>query len=74
MLVDSYPLSGQTVSGHGVSTLDAGSPELRLVDAVLRCISRWGVAKTTLDDVAREAGCSRATVAKIAKRAKQPEF
>lgn len=35
--------------------------EVRLVDAALRCIARWGVNKTTLDDVAREAGCSRAT-------------
>lgn len=33
-----------------------------LVDASLRCVARWGVAKTTLDDVAREAHCSRATV------------
>jgi AcrR family transcriptional regulator len=30
--------------------------------AALRCIARWGVAKTSLDDVAREAGVSRATV------------
>jgi AcrR family transcriptional regulator len=36
--------------------------ENRVVDATLRCIARWGLAKTTLDDVAREAGCSRATV------------
>ena len=36
--------------------------EQRVVDATLRCIGRWGVTKTTLDDVAREAGCSRATV------------
>ncbi|MBV9252708.1 MAG: helix-turn-helix transcriptional regulator, partial [Actinobacteria bacterium] len=34
----------------------------RILDATLRCIGRWGVAKTTLEDVAREAGCSRATV------------
>lgn len=33
-----------------------------LGDAALRCIARWGLAKTTLDDVAREAGSSRATV------------
>ena len=33
-----------------------------MADAALRCIARWGVAKTTLDDVAREAGCSRASV------------
>jgi AcrR family transcriptional regulator len=41
------------------------APEDRIVDAVLRCIERWGVAKTTLDDVAREAGCSRATVYRL---------
>ncbi len=34
----------------------------RIADATLRCVSRWGVAKTTLDDVAREAGCGRATI------------
>ena len=34
----------------------------RIIAATVRCIARWGVAKTTLDDVAREAGCSRATV------------
>lgn len=37
----------------------AASPVL---DAALRCIARWGVAKTTLDDVAKEAGVSRASV------------
>jgi AcrR family transcriptional regulator len=36
--------------------------EARIIDATLRCIARWGVAKTTLDDVAREAGCGRATI------------
>jgi len=25
-------------------------------------VARWGIAKTTLDDVAREAGCGRATI------------
>src|SRR5688500_17445300 len=39
--------------------------EQRVVDAVLRCIARWGVAKTTLDDIAREAGLSRATVYRL---------
>ena len=34
----------------------------RILEAALRCIARWGMAKTTLDDVAREAGCSRATI------------
>lgn len=40
----------------------AGDLPGRLIGAALRCVSRWGFAKTTLDDVAREAGCSRATV------------
>lgn len=39
-----------------------GVQEERIVDAALRCFARWGVAKTTLDDIAREAGYSRATV------------
>jgi AcrR family transcriptional regulator len=39
--------------------------EQRVVDAALRCIARWGVAKTTLDDVAREASCSRATIYRL---------
>jgi len=34
----------------------------RVLDAALKCIARVGLAKTTLDDVAREAGCARATV------------
>jgi AcrR family transcriptional regulator len=40
----------------------AGGPSSHLLDATLRCIARWGVAKTSLDDVAREARVSRATV------------
>jgi AcrR family transcriptional regulator len=37
----------------------------RIVSAALACFSRWGVAKTTLDDIAREAGCSRATIYRL---------
>ena len=36
--------------------------EERLAEAMLDCISRWGVAKTTADDIARAAGVSRATL------------
>lgn len=42
--------------------LDLGVDEHLVVDAALACIGRWGLAKTTLDDIAREAGISRATV------------
>jgi AcrR family transcriptional regulator len=34
----------------------------RIRDAVLVCIGRFGLAKTTIDDIARQAGCSRATL------------
>lgn len=36
-----------------------------VLDAASRCVARWGVAKTTLDDVAREAGLSRAAVYRL---------
>jgi AcrR family transcriptional regulator len=41
---------------------ELGTQEQRVIDAALRCIARWGIGKTTLDDVAREASCSRATI------------
>ncbi|HEX6417167.1 MAG TPA: TetR/AcrR family transcriptional regulator [Acidimicrobiales bacterium] len=50
------------VDGWASGYLDAPDTERRLLDAAARCIARWGIRKTTLDDVAREAGVSRATV------------
>lgn len=42
---------------------DAASPHrVRVVDAALACLARYGTAKTTVEDVAREAGLSRATI------------
>lgn len=41
---------------------DRSSSRVRIVDAALRCIARWGLHKTTVDEVAREAGVSRATL------------
>jgi AcrR family transcriptional regulator len=40
----------------------ADASRRRLVEAAERCIVRWGIRKTSLDDIAREAGVSRATV------------
>jgi len=37
----------------------------RVVGATVRCIARWGLAKTTVDDVAREAGVGRATLYRL---------
>ncbi len=39
-----------------------GDAPTRIKAALAACIARHGVTKTTLDDVAREAGCSRATL------------
>jgi AcrR family transcriptional regulator len=43
----------------------AESPPARVLVATIACIGRWGLAKTTLDDIAREAGMSRATVYRL---------
>ncbi|HEY3240829.1 MAG TPA: TetR/AcrR family transcriptional regulator, partial [Acidimicrobiia bacterium] len=45
-------------------TVASAEPSLegRIADAALRLVGRYGLAKLTLDDVAREAGCSRATL------------
>jgi AcrR family transcriptional regulator len=34
----------------------------RIIEATYACVARWGVAKTTVEDAAREAAVSRATV------------
>jgi AcrR family transcriptional regulator len=54
---EAHPAPGRLLAGE-----PASEQALRVVDATLRCVARWGLAKTTLDDVAREAGYSRATV------------
>lgn len=41
---------------------DLSPKATQIVDAALTCIARVGLTKTTLDDVARAAGCARATV------------
>jgi AcrR family transcriptional regulator len=46
-------------------TLAVSTPapvDVRAREAVLACIGRFGLSKTTIDDIAREAGCSRATL------------
>ena len=37
-------------------------PEIRVLDATKACCERWGIAKVTVDDIAAEAGVSRATL------------
>jgi AcrR family transcriptional regulator len=40
------------------------NPEVRerILQATYDCVARWGLAKTTIEDAAREAGVSRATI------------
>jgi AcrR family transcriptional regulator len=49
-----------TVEPPGARTLHE-----RILAAAPRCIARWGLGKTTLDDLAREAGCSRASIYRL---------
>jgi len=48
-----------------VTVVSAPALDQRVLDAAITCISRWGASKTTLEDIAREAGCSRATVYRL---------
>ncbi|HLX87297.1 MAG TPA: TetR/AcrR family transcriptional regulator [Acidimicrobiales bacterium] len=41
--------------------MDTG-PRQRILAATYACVARWGLSKTTVEDAAREAGLSRATV------------
>jgi AcrR family transcriptional regulator len=52
-------------SAEGTATGRAAANTDRIVAAVLDCIGRWGPQKTTVEDVARAAGLSRATVYRI---------
>lgn len=48
--------------------------EDRIVEAMLECIGRWGIAKTTADDIARAAGISRATLYRAFPGGKEVAF
>ena len=48
----SSPVDGSEQSPHRV----------RIIDGTLACLARHGTAKTTVDDIARQSGVSRATV------------
>jgi AcrR family transcriptional regulator len=50
---------------------DRSSTRVRLVDGALDCLARQGIAKTTVDDIARAAGLSRATAYRTFPRGKE---
>lgn len=52
-----------TIDANHAANHDAASgAEDRVRAATLSCIARFGLTKTTLDDIARESGVSRATI------------
>lgn len=66
------PLQGrerQAVVRH-LGADDRSSTRVRIVDGALRCLAQQGIAKTTVDDIARAAGLSRATVYRTFPRGK----
>jgi len=46
----------------GWAPSDASPNRIRIIDATLSCLARHGTTKTTVDDIARQARLSRATV------------
>jgi AcrR family transcriptional regulator len=54
--------TGTAVETWTASYLEADDQERRVVAAAVDCVARWGLAKTSLEDIARTAGLSRATV------------
>lgn len=56
------------------SGVGAGDLEARILDSTLVLVGRWGVGKTSLIDIAKEAGCARATVYRVFPGGKQQLF
>jgi len=49
-----------------IAASTAESPHrVRIIDGALACLARHGTAKTTVDDIARQSGVSRATVYRV---------
>lgn len=46
-------------------TSSPSAAENRILDAARVCVDRWGLAKVTIDDIAAEAGISRATLYRL---------
>jgi AcrR family transcriptional regulator len=64
------PTAGRDSVVRHLGADDRSSTRVRLVDGALRCLARQGIAKTTVDDIARAAGLSRATAYRTFPRGK----
>ena len=54
--------SGSPEAPASGGDMDQSPHRVRIIDGTLACLARHGTAKTTVDDIARESGVSRATV------------
>jgi AcrR family transcriptional regulator len=79
-VTDAHVFTDALGLGADGQTIDLRSPDERpesverILDAALTLVGRWGVAKTALGDVAKEAGCSRATLYRAFPGGKQELF
>lgn len=64
-------IASRTAPSIAERYLIAGELERKIFEATLRCVARWGLAKTSFEDIAREAGVSRATVYRIVPGGKE---
>jgi TetR/AcrR family transcriptional regulator, repressor for uid operon len=65
------PAGGRDSVVRHLGADDRSSTRVRLVDGALDCLARQGIAKTTVDDIARVAGLSRATAYRTFPRGKE---
>ena len=62
IVILSQVMSSSTLVDPVVPESRSDDVEARILAGAMVCLARFGVAKTTLDDIAGEADCSRATV------------
>ncbi|HVT41431.1 MAG TPA: helix-turn-helix domain-containing protein [Acidimicrobiales bacterium] len=68
---ESLTIAGRTGVLRHLGADDRSSTRVRIVDGALACLARQGIAKTTVDDIARAARLSRATVYRTFPRGKE---
>lgn len=72
---DEVAVDDRELDGRASPGTDLRDPvEQRILDGALTLVARWGVTKTSLADVAKSAGCARATVYRTFPGGKQQLF
>lgn len=61
-MLNSISDQAQCAYRGAVPPVNEEDPRSRILAATVECLGRYGIAKTTVDDAAREAGVARATV------------